>query len=148
MNLIRFTIVDRDGAVSFVYDGSVLSSLLEACVAGASSLMAFLDATARRDPRLKEYVTCGMAVFDEHNANGNNQSIHAAIKHFSSDELPVFRVVDDVTREASLRPTRTGVIVFNLAERRIVQMHNSYDEALGMNKRVRQLQRAGWRIVP
>src|SRR6185437_3789070 len=126
MNAIRFTIVDRDGAVSFVYDGGVLASLLEACVSGASKVPAFLDATARRNRHLREHVSCGLAVFDEHNVTGNFRSIHEAIEHFSSDEWPVFRVVDDVTREASLRPTRTGVIVFNLEERRIVQMHNSY----------------------
>lgn len=148
MNLMRFTIVGRDGAVSFVYDGSVLGQLLEACATGGSTLSTFLDATARRDPRLREHVTCALAVFDEHNADGNFETIHQAIEHFSSDELPVFRVVDDITREASLRPTRTGVIVFNLVERRIVQMHNSYDEAVSVRQRVRLLQRAGWRIVP
>jgi len=148
MNLVRFTIVDRDGAVSFVYDGGILATLLEACVAGASSLANFLDLTARRNARLREYVSCGLAVFDEHNVSDNYQSIHEAIKHFESDEWPVFRVVDEVTREASLRPTRTGVIVFNLVERRIVQMHNGYDESIDVSQRVRRLQRAGWRIVP
>lgn len=148
MNVIRFTVVDRDGAVSFVYDGGALASLLEACVSGASKISAFLDATARRNRNLREHVSCGLAVFDEHNVTGNVRSIHEAIEHFSSDEWPVFRVVDDVTREASLRPTRTGVIVFNLVERRIVQMHNSYDGTVDVSQRARQLQRAGWRIVP
>jgi hypothetical protein len=97
---------------------------------------------------LREYVTCGLAVFDEHNAEGNFAAIHEAIRHFSSDEWPVFRVVDESTREASLRPTRTGVIVFNLPERRIVQIQNSYAEILDVAQWVRRLQRAGWRIVP
>ncbi|HVC32221.1 MAG TPA: hypothetical protein VNL16_01795 [Chloroflexota bacterium] len=148
MNVIRFTVVDRDGTISFVYDGGALGTLLEACVGGSASVMALLNATARRGPRLREYVTCGLAVFDEHNVSGAYHSIHEAIEYFPSDELPVFRVVDDVTREASLRPTRTGVIVFNLLERRIVQMHNSHDESVDLSQRVRQLQRAGWRIVP
>lgn len=148
MNLIRYTIVDRDNSVSFVHDASALGSLLEACVTGAAKLSTFLDAIARRNRHLREHVSCGLAVFDEHNASGNYRSIHEAIEHFSSDEWPVFRVVDDVTREASLRPTRTGVIVFNLAERRIVQMHNSYDGTVDVSQRARQLQRAGWRIVP
>jgi len=148
MNLLRFTIVDSVGTASFVYDGVVLNSFLEACALGAHSLSGFLDAVARRNPKVREYVTCGLAVFDEHNLGGNNNVIHEAIEHFHSDEWPVFRVVDDVTREASLSPTRTGVIVFNLAERRIVQIQNSYSEILQLGQRVRQLQRAGWRIVP
>jgi hypothetical protein len=41
---------------------------------------------------------------------------------------PVFRVVDDVTREASLTPSRAGAIVFNLIAKRIVQLMNSYRE--------------------
>ena len=148
MNLMRFTIVDLTGAVSFVDDGAALNVLLKACADGPSSLTEFLDATARRDDRLRERVSCGLAVFDEHNAEGQFASIHEAIKHFPSDEWPVFRVVDEITREGSLRPTRTGVIVFNLAERRIVQIQNSYAEILDMRQWVRRLQRAGWRIVP
>ncbi len=148
MNLLRFTIIESSGAVSFVYDGAVLNSFLEACALGAHSLTTFLDAAARRHPEVREYVTCGLAVFDEHNVAGNYDVIHEAIEHFRSEEWPVFRVVDDVTREASLSPTRTGVIVFNLTERRIVQIQNSYSEILQLGQRVRQLQRAGWRIVP
>ena len=41
---------------------------------------------------------------------------------------PVFRVVDDLTREASLRPVKAGAVIFNLKEKRIVQMMNSYQE--------------------
>jgi hypothetical protein len=148
MNLMRFTIVDRKGGVSFVYDGSALNVLLTACANGPSSIDEFLDLTSRRDGRLREHVTCGLAVFDEHNTNGTFAPIHEAIKHFPSDEWPVFRVVDEVTREGSLRTTRTGVIVFNLVERRIVQIQNSYAEILDKSQWVRRLQRAGWRIVP
>jgi hypothetical protein len=148
MNLMRFTIVDKSGAVSFVHEGSALNALLKACSDGTASLSDLLDSTARRDGSLRERVTCGLAVFDEHNANGNYAAIHEAIEHFPSEEWPVFRVVDDITREGSLRSTRTGVIVFNLAERRIVQIQNSYAEILDMGQWVRRLQRAGWRIVP
>ena len=148
MNLMRYTLVDASGVVSFVYDGSALNALLKACADGGDTLASFLATVARREPRLREHVTCGLAVFDEHNGPGNYAAIHAAIEHFPSDEWPVFRVGDDVTREASLRPTRTGVIVFNLVERRIVQIQNNYAEILDMAQWVRRLQRAGWRIVP
>lgn len=148
MNHMRFTVVDGAGTVSFVYDGSALNALLRACAESHASLQSFLDATARHESRLREYVTCGLAVFDEHNLGANFAAIHEAIRHFPSDEWPVFRVVDETTREASLRPTRTGVIVFNLPERRIVQIQNSYAEILDVAPWVRRLQRAGWRIVP
>ncbi|MBV9280502.1 MAG: hypothetical protein JOZ41_10510, partial [Chloroflexi bacterium] len=41
---------------------------------------------------------------------------------------PVFRVVDDVTRQRSLDPTRTGLLIFNLKDRRIVQVINQFYE--------------------
>lgn len=148
MNLLRFTVVDATGAVSFIHDSAVLSSVLEACARGVKTLDEFLVATARRSPRLREYVSCGLAVFDEHNVDGKYDAIHQAIAHFRSDEWPVFRIVDDETREASLSPSGAGVIIFNLVERRIVQIQNSATEILPMSQRVRQLQRAGWRIVP
>ena len=148
MNLMRFTIVDGSGVVSFVFDASAMNSLLKACAEANHTLTSFLDALARHAPKIREHVDCGLAVFDEHNSPSNAASIHDAIQHFPSEEWPVFRVVDEVTREASLRPTRTGVIVFNLAERRIVQIQNNYAEILDVAQWVRRLQRAGWRIVP
>jgi len=148
MTLLRYTIVEPSGSVSLVYDGAILGSLLRACAEAPATIDAFLETTARRDPRLREHLSCGLAVFDEHNTPGNYASIHAAIAHFAPDEWPVFRVVDDVTREASLRPTRAGAIVFNLVERRIVQITNTYSEIHDMGLWVRRLQRAGWQIVP
>jgi len=38
----------------------------------------------------------------------------------------VFRIVDDVTRQASLQPVRSGVIIFNLKDRRIIQVLNHF----------------------
>lgn len=148
MNLMRFTVVDGAGVVSFVFDGAALSVLLPSCAEARDTLKSFVDALGRHAPRVQDYLTCGLAVFDEHNSPSNLTAIHQAIEHFPPDEWPVFRVVDEITREASLRPTRTGVIVFNLAERRIVQIQNSYLEILDVAQWVRRLQRAGWRIVP
>jgi hypothetical protein len=36
-------------------------------------------------------------------------------------------VLDTVTREASLRPVRAGVVLFNLPAKRIVQIENTYE---------------------
>ena len=38
------------------------------------------------------------------------------------------RVVDDVTRNASLQPVKAGGFVINLRAKRIVQIQNSYQE--------------------
>jgi len=67
-------------------------------------------------------------LFDEHNVEGNYEVIHQALKFCSPVEQPVFRVVDDVTREASLQSVKAGAVLFNLPAKRIIQIQNSYRE--------------------
>jgi len=59
---------------------------------------------------------------------GHYETIHRALNQLPSHRQPVFRVIDDVTREASLRPVKAGAIIFNLQAKRIVQIVNSYRE--------------------
>jgi hypothetical protein len=128
VNLMRYTIVDETGAVSFVADCHLLTVLVASCAEGAESIEELLDLAERYDKRIRDFVTSGLAVFDEHNANGNYTAIHQAIGFCSPHEIPVFRVVDDVTRQASLQSVKAGIIVFNLHDRRIVQIQNTYAE--------------------
>jgi hypothetical protein len=68
----------------------------------------------------------GLAVFDEHNVEDNYQAIHETLEATPVGDEPLFRVVDDITRQRSLEPTRTGLIIFNLKDRRIVQVTNLF----------------------
>ncbi len=145
---MRYTVIDRRGTVSFVAECDALPALVSACADGAQTLDELLEVVARRNPALRERVTCGLAVFDEHNVPGHYEPVHEAIKYLPPHELPVFRVVDDATRQASLQPVKAGVIVFNLRGRRIIQIQNTYAEIRGMLGKVRRLERAGWRILP
>ena len=128
MNLIRCTVVDRQGAVSFVAHCDVLSALVAACAASPPGLGELLDLSEPYYKNLREYVEAGLAVFDERNVRGRYDAIHHALRSTPSHEQPVFRVVDSITREASLRPVKAGVIIFNLKAKRIVQIMNSYRE--------------------
>jgi hypothetical protein len=128
MNIMRFTVIDSGGTVSFVGPCSALVPLVAACAKNPSSLEALLEAVEPYHAALRDYVLSGVAVFDEHNAPGNYESIHAAIRYFPSSEWPVFRVVDDTTRQASLQPVKAGAILFNLRRKRIVQLQNSFAE--------------------
>lgn len=145
---MRYTVVDEKGTTSFVAECEQLPLLVSACAEGVRTLEDMLGVVGRRDAKLPEYVSCGLAVFDEHNAPGHYDAIHSAIEHLQSHELPVFRVVDDVTRQASLQGVKAGVIVFNLRSRRIIQLQNTYAEIREMVGKVRRLERAGWRILP
>jgi|GEM_PF-183653 len=52
---------------------------------------------------------------EQEKLNGRSLSAH-----------PVFRVIDETTRNESLQPVKVGLIIFNLRAKRIVQVQNSY----------------------
>ena len=128
MNLMRCTIVEPAGAISFVVDGDALPALVAACASNPTSAEELLT---RADPLyrdLRERVLNGLALFDERNTPGRAAAIHAALDVCAPHEQPVFRVVDERTREASLQPVKAGAVLFNLVAKRIVQLQNSYRE--------------------
>ena len=128
MGLMRFTVVDHDSTVSSVGPDRALQALVAGCASEPDTLAQLLDRAAPFAADLRERVLSGLAVFDEHNAPGNYRWIHAALDYCKREETPVFRVVDDRTREASLSPVWAGVVVFNLKAKRIVQIQNTYAE--------------------
>ena len=128
MNVIRCTVVDGQGAVCFIVHADALPALTASCSASPSSLEELLEGAEPYYHHLGEQVRNGLAIFEEHNAKGNYQAIHRALKFCAPHEQPVFRVVDDLTREASLRPVKAGAVVFNLRAKRIIQIVNTYQE--------------------
>ncbi len=131
MYVMRFTIIDPTGTVSFVAPCNALKALVAACSKYPTDLESLLVASSRYDTDLKDYVLNGLAVFDEQNTEGRYEQIHSAIDYAEEQRaqhnIPVFRVVDEATREASLQPVKAGLVLFNLKERRIIQVHNTYD---------------------
>jgi|SRR5579871_5497068 len=127
-DVMRFTVIDNRGGVSFVAPCRTMEALVAACANEPATVDALLEAASQFVPDLRERVMSGLAVFDEHNSASNPASIHAALGLLRPADLPVFRVIDDRTRQASLQPARAGVIVFNLRSKRIVQIHNTYTE--------------------
>ena len=128
MNVIRCTVVDRRGAVSFIVHGDALPALAASCTANPTSLEELLEQAEPYYRNLRDYVLNGLAIFEERNVEGNYQAIHAALQAVAPHQHPVFRVVDDLTRETSLRPVKAGAIIFNLRAKRIVQIVNVYQE--------------------
>jgi hypothetical protein len=128
MNVLRCTVIDRAGAVSFLTHGDALPALVAACTVNPDTVDEFLDRVEPFYQNLSDYVHDGLAVFDEHNARGHYEEIHRLLMRLPRHKQPVFRVVDDLTREASLRPVKAGAVIFNLKAKRIVQMVNSYQE--------------------
>jgi hypothetical protein len=121
---------------------------VSACIEGSSTLRAVLDVVARRDRRLRDQVKIALSVFDEHNTPEAHQAIDEAIQTQPGHELPLFRVLSAATREASLRPAKAGVIVFNLTSKRIIQLQNGYADIGEMIGARSRLERAGWTLSP
>lgn len=128
MNVLRCTIIDDSGGVSFLTHGDALPALVAACTSNPATFEEMLARADNYYHDLSDYVYSGLAVFDEHNTRGNYGAIHKALTTLPRYRQPVFRIVDDLTREASLRPVKAGAVIFNLKAKRIVQMMNSYRE--------------------
>jgi len=128
MNLLRLTLIDSAGGVSFVAHGEALPALLHACAGGAREVDDLLERAEPYYHGLRERVENGLAMFDERNTPGHYAAIHDALERALPEESPLFRIVDDVTREASLRPVKAGAVIINLMDRRIIQLQNAYKE--------------------
>ncbi len=125
---MRFTVIDARNTVSFVAPCDSLMPLVAGCARDPGSLEELLSLADQYASGIQETVLCSLAVFDEYNTGSSFQQIHSALDHCRPHELPAFRVVDDRTREASLRPVHAGVVLFNLRAKRIVQIQNSFSE--------------------
>ncbi len=124
---IRLTVVDTEGTVSFIAHASAAVALAAACASNPTTLRELLDESRRFDKALRDKVLNGLAVFDEHNLPDDLSAIHQQLATLAPRNTPVFRVLDPITREASLRPVRSGVVLYNLPARRIVQIENTYE---------------------
>lgn len=123
MNVMRLNVVDAAGIVSFVGPSHAVKVLTAACAKNPNTLSELLDYAEPYDSQLKRWVLDGLAVFDEHHTEDDEDAVPAS----GTPELSSpFRVLGPITREASLQPVHTGLVIFNLPARRIVQVQNSY----------------------
>jgi hypothetical protein len=158
--VMRFTVVDERGTLSFVGPGYALKMLAAGCARQPVDALALLRQVEALDGRFAGGVLAGLAVFDEHNTPDDHSAIHRRLDETARDVTPPFRVVDEATRRWSLEPARAGLVVFNLPARRIVQIQNTYGElsrsGVGRirdnGKPTRQLYRyelpSDWTILP
>jgi hypothetical protein len=132
MFVMRFTVIDHAGTVSFVAPCTALKALVAACSKAATDLdlEGLLSAATPYDTDLKDYVLDSLSMFDEHNSHGSYEQIHSALDYAEEQRtqhaVPAFRVVDEPTRKASLEPVKAGLVLFNLKSRRIIQVQNTY----------------------
>ena len=127
---MRFTVIDPDGTVSFAGPGHCLKVLVAGCSKGPESVGALLSGVRRYDAVFVARVKAELARFDEHVIKEDQSTI----EHWLNDECPLvrgtFRVFNQRLRNMSLQPEKLGIVLFNLPERRIIQIQNAYGEVL------------------
>lgn len=124
-NVMRYTVIDARGSVSFVAPVESLKPLVAACSHRPATVGALLRAVRPYDDKLADDVVSALAVFDEHVTPETPDRLHAWLDAATEQPAPAFRVLDDRTRRESLRAVRGGLILFNLKAQRIVQVHNN-----------------------
>ena len=157
---MRFTIVDSGGTISFVGPGHGLKMMAAACSRGVGTYRDLLCHLEGLDGSLTAIVRSGLASFDEHCLSGEPDTVRRWIASRGTLVDATFRVIDDVTKFASLQPGKFGLVIFNLETRRIVQVQNSYGPLMRNDRgRIRQNSRPtrhfyryelpyDWAIVP
>ncbi len=133
-NMFRFNVVDPRGVASFVGPAHALKIMAAACARGAKSVQTLLDIATDYDADWAASVKSGLRVFDEHNV----MNLSEAYRNVGSEDgdlmLHPFRVLDAETSQRSMVPTRLGLVVINLNEQRIIQIHNRYAELMRVDR--------------
>jgi hypothetical protein len=122
----RVNVIDERGTISFLAPSHGLKVLAAAITGGASSVAELLAKAQDFDARWASDVRADVMTFDEHNVDDLSDRFQDAISSEDNPDHPAFRVIDTVTRKRSLVPGALGLVVFNLKERRIIQIQNNY----------------------
>ncbi|HWK82020.1 MAG TPA: hypothetical protein VNP95_14700 [Thermomicrobiales bacterium] len=129
-NLFRFNVIDQRGVSSFVGPAHALKVIAAACSRGAESLQSVLDLADEYDAEWARSVRQGLYRFDEHNIDTLSSGFAQVGSADGDQQLHPFRVLDATTRQRSMEPASLGLVVFNLKERRIIQIQNRYAELM------------------
>ncbi len=124
-NVMRYTVIDPRGTVSFVAPVESLKPLIAACSHRPASVGELLRAVRPYDDQVADEVTSGLAVFDEHVTADHPERLHELLDTTPDHAAPVFRVLDERSRQEAMRAVRGGLILFNLKAQRIIQVHNN-----------------------
>lgn len=157
---MRFTIVGNERELSFSGPGHLLKMITAVVANGCVCLSDLLDGLEVLDDQFVAGLRRELSIFDEHCLAGDEASTVAWFASCRSAETQAFRIIDPLTRRKSTDADRLGLTIFNLGERRIVQVQNSYGNLQRRDRgRIRRAGKpigryyayelpASWTIVP
>ena len=127
---VRITFIDAHGTVSFGSAGHVLKMMASVCARSPRSFAEALEWLSPLDPDAAHSIRTGLDLFDEFVISDDRETITAWLaSNDPTTGLPI-RLCDSRFREYTLAPLPLGVVLFNLPDRRIVQIENRYGSIL------------------
>lgn len=127
-NQFRCNVIDQRGTVSLLAPAHGLKVIAAALARGADDFAQLMQLARIFDATWADAVSRDLYIFDEHNVDDLAAGFADAVVADDVDGHRAFRVIDGVTRQRSMVPARLGLVVFNIKERRIIQIHNNYDD--------------------
>lgn len=124
----RVNLIDDRGTISLLTPPHGPKMLTAVAGLGLGTSREMLEAVAAMDDSWIRQVLQQLAMFSEFNVENLDEGWREMIEEDDTMVHPAFRVIDGVTRSRSLVPGSLGLIVFNLKQRRIIQVQNAWDE--------------------
>jgi hypothetical protein len=136
---LRITVIDRADSISFGAEGHVAKMIAAACAQDKETVDAVLETVASLDPEEARRVRTGLARFDEFVVRGQPESLTSWLESNDPAGGHPIRLVDPRLREMTLMPLSLGIVVFNLPDKRIIEIENRYGSLLRKDRgRVRR----------
>ena len=128
--LLRFTVIDSEGTISFGAPGHMAKMMAAACAHDPATIDQVLGTLTSLDPVAADSLRHGLARFDEFVVRDDATSIEDWMAQNDPLDGTPFRLIDPGLREATLSPLPLGLIMVNLPDKRIVQIENRYGPIL------------------
>ena len=130
VQFVRITFIDQNSTVSFGAEGHVLKMLAHACSRNPVDFNEVLAILDKLDPETAYTTRRGISQFDEFVVRDDPDSVTAWLADNDPADGRPIRLVDPRLREATLSPLELGIVLFNLPDRRVVQIENRYGSLL------------------
>lgn len=124
MSGYRFNVIDPTGVVSFLGPRHGSKMIAAACGANHKDVDGVLTFVHSLDELWAREIERGLEAFDAEKRSEPSGALSSDVAAERRDWLRPFRVVDQETRQASMKPGPLGLLVVNLKEHRIIQVDN------------------------
>lgn len=131
---MRITVIGGDRAISFSGPGHILKMMTAVVSTGCTCLPDILSRLEKLDDEFVAAVRRELSIFDEHCLAGDEGLTLSWFRDQPAAGTQAFRVIDPLTRRKNTEADQLGLTIFNLNDRRIVQVQNSFGNLLRQDR--------------